>query len=142
MSGTWPRQKSIVGGRETPSRPRGIGRAPRRCVRAVDARRRSSRGPPVHEGPVRSVAEGEHDMSYATLRRYLTVGVLAAVLSAAGAAPASARDLGTAGRAWLWHQDVWTQGVTILWHGAGQSGSKAVPSWAKQGSGLAATGAP
>src|SRR5436305_961445 len=59
MSGTWARQKSIVGGRETPSRPRGIGRAPRRCVRAVDARRRSSRGPPVHEGPVRSVAAGE-----------------------------------------------------------------------------------
>ena len=36
-------------------------------------------------------------MSYATLRRYLTVGVLAAALGAAGAAPASARDLGTAG---------------------------------------------
>ncbi|HYX24009.1 MAG TPA: hypothetical protein VFC23_07630 [Thermoanaerobaculia bacterium] len=82
-------------------------------------------------------------MSYATLRRYLTVGVLAAALGAAGAAPASARDLGTAGRAWLWLQDVWTQGVSILWQGpgAGESGSKLVPSWAKQGPGVDPSGA-
>jgi len=81
-------------------------------------------------------------MSYATLRRYLTVGVLAAVLSAAGAAPASARDLGTAGRTWLWLQDVWTQGVSILWPGARESGAKVVPSWAKQGYGVDPNGAP
>ncbi len=124
-------------GRETPSRPRGTDEP--RAVRPGRWRSTApSRGPPGHEGPFRSAAEGEHDMSYTTLRRYLTVGVLAAVLSAAGAPPASARDVGTAGRAWLWLQDVWTQGVSILWHGAGagDSGSKVVPSWAKQGYGV------
>jgi len=52
-------------------------------------------------------------MSHRSLRRHLTAGVLAAIL--AGAAPAHARDLGTAGRAWLWLQDAWTRGVSALW---------------------------
>ncbi|HEV2852148.1 MAG TPA: hypothetical protein VHC97_05020 [Thermoanaerobaculia bacterium] len=52
-------------------------------------------------------------MSHRSLRRHLTAGVLAVVL--AGAAPAQARDLDTAGRAWLWLQDAWNRGVSVFW---------------------------
>ena len=52
-------------------------------------------------------------MSYRLLRRTVTVGILAAVLL--GTAPAHARDLGSAGRAWGWIQEVWGRGVGALW---------------------------
>jgi hypothetical protein len=82
-------------------------------------------------------------MSQPTLRRHLTAGVLAAILTAASASPANARDLGSAGRAWLWLQDVWTQGISILgsWHGAGEPASKRVPYQANQGYGVDPNGA-
>lgn len=56
-------------------------------------------------------------MSRTMLRRHLTAGLLAAVLTLAGAVPAQARDLGPAPaeRAWQWLQDVWTKGVLALW---------------------------
>jgi hypothetical protein len=81
-------------------------------------------------------------MSHRSLRRHLTAGVLAAVL--AGAAPAQARDLGTAGRAWLWLQDAWTRGVSALWdrtpvavrRGGGPEDQR------KEGDGLDPNGAP
>lgn len=59
-------------------------------------------------------------MPQPTFRRYLIVGFLAAALTLAGAPPVNARDLGTAGHAWIWLQDVWTQGVSVLldWHGS------------------------
>jgi hypothetical protein len=77
-------------------------------------------------------------MSQPTLRRYLTVGILAAVLTAANAAPAQARDLGTAGRAWTWLQGIWTQGVSALWdwNRTGEPGPKGVLYQEKQGPGL------
>lgn len=50
-----------------------------------------------------------------TFRRYLIAGALASILTLAGAVPANARDLGTAGHAWAWLQDVWTQGFSTLW---------------------------
>jgi len=72
-------------------------------------------------------------MSHRSLRRQLTTAVLAAVL--AGAAPAHARDFGTAGRAWTWLQDAWTRGVSALWD------RKPAPvrnsaAWQKEGLGL------
>jgi hypothetical protein len=81
-------------------------------------------------------------MSHTTLRRYLVVGVLVAVLAAAGAAPANARELNTAGSAWLWLQDLWTQGVSSLWGWHGREApshgraSGLVPIIAKEGYGL------
>jgi len=83
-------------------------------------------------------------MSQTTLRRCLTVAILAAVLTTAGAAPAQARDLGTAGRAWLWLQDVWTQRLSALWDGSGggKPESKEIPFQAKEGLGLDPNGSP
>jgi hypothetical protein len=87
-------------------------------------------------------------MPLTTLRRYLIVGVLAVVLTLAGAAPANARDLGTASHAWLWLQDIWTQGVSVLWawHGREAPGpgraSGLVPIVSKQGLGLDPNGSP
>jgi hypothetical protein len=81
-------------------------------------------------------------------RRYLIAGSLAAALTMAGAAPANARDLGTAGHAWAWLQDVWTQGISALWPGHGRvapSSGRApgsVPITAKQGLGLDPNGSP
>jgi hypothetical protein len=79
-----------------------------------------------------------------TLRRCLTVGVLAAVLTTAGAAPAPARDLSTAGRAWLWFQDVWTQRLSALWDWdvGGRPDSRKVLFQEKEGLGLDPNGAP
>jgi hypothetical protein len=93
---------------------------------------------------VRAAMEGVYAMSQSTLRRYLTVGVLAAILTTASAAPAQARDLGTAGRAWLWLQDVWTQGVSALWDWSGVAGpgSKGAPRREKQGHGMGSKGLP
>jgi hypothetical protein len=65
-----------------------------------------------------------HTMPLTTLRRYLITGVLAAALTLAGAAPANARDLGTAGHVWLWLQDVWTQGISVLWDWRGREAPK------------------
>ena len=87
-------------------------------------------------------------MSNTTLRRYLVVGVLVAVLAAAGAAPANARDLSTAGSAWLWLQDVWTQGIYALWgwHSPEPAGPRRTSGWvpivAKEGLGLDPNGSP
>jgi len=72
-------------------------------------------------------------MSHRSLRRHLTAGVLAAIL--AGAAPAHARDLGTAGRAWLWLQDAWTRGVSALWERT-PAPARASAAWQKEGLGL------
>jgi hypothetical protein len=86
-------------------------------------------------------------MPLSTLRRYLVLGVLAAALALAGAAPANARDLGTAGHAWLWLQDVWTQGISVLWDWHGREAPKPgqasglVPINAKEGYGLDPNGA-
>lgn len=83
-----------------------------------------------------------------TFRRYLIAGSLAAALTVAGAAPANARDLGTAGDAWAWLQDVWTQGFSALWawpvREAPSPGraSGLVPITAKQGLGLDPNGSP
>jgi hypothetical protein len=86
-------------------------------------------------------------MPLTTLRRYLIVGILAAVLTLAGAAPANARDLGPAGQAWLWLQDVWTQGASALWPWRGETPSPGrasglIPIIAKEGLGLDPNGAP
>jgi hypothetical protein len=87
-------------------------------------------------------------MSNTTRRRYLVVGVLIAVLATAGAAPASARDLNSAGSAWLWLQDFWTQGVSSLWGWHGREvpspgrASGLVPIVAKEGPGLDPNGSP
>ena len=82
--------------------------------------------------------------SLSTLRRYLAVGALAAILTTANAAPAQARDLGTAGRAWLWLQDVWTQGVSALWgwSGATKPEPKGVPHREKRGYGVGSSDSP
>ena len=75
-------------------------------------------------------------MSHRSLRRHLTAGVLAAIL--AGAAPAHARDLGTAGRTWLWLQDAWTRGVSALWERtpAPARAARSSAAWQKEGHGL------
>jgi hypothetical protein len=79
-------------------------------------------------------------MSLSTLRRYLAAGVLIAILAAASAAPANARDLTSAGGAWLWLQDVWTQSFSALWswpgHEVPSRASSLVPIVGKQGLGL------
>jgi hypothetical protein len=72
-------------------------------------------------------------MSHRSLRRQLTAAVLAAVL--AGAAPAHARDLGTAGRAWTWLQDAWTRGVSALWDRT-PAPARNSAAWQKEGLGL------
>jgi len=71
------------------------------------------------------------------------VGVLAAVLTTAGAAPAHARDLDPASRAWHWLQEVWTQRLSALWDwgGAGKP-EKGAPSRTKQGAGRDPNGSP
>lgn len=83
-------------------------------------------------------------MSHSMLRRCLIVGVLAAVLTTANPAPAQARDLGAAGRVWLWLQDVWTQRLSVLWggNGSGNPEPKKVPFQAKEGPGFDPNGAP
>jgi hypothetical protein len=53
-------------------------------------------------------------MTQRTVRRFAAAAALAAILFTA-AAPAQARDLGAAPRAWLWLQDFWTKGVSFLW---------------------------
>lgn len=79
-------------------------------------------------------------MSLSTLRRYLAAGVLIAILAAASAAPANARDLTRAGGAWLWLQDVWTQSFSALWSWPGREvpsrASGLVPIVGKQALGL------
>jgi hypothetical protein len=80
-----------------------------------------------------------HTMPLTTLRRYLIVGALAAILTMAGVSPANARDLGTAGHAWLWLQDVWTQGISVLWAWQGRDApnpGRASGIISKQGLGL------
>ncbi|HEX4961226.1 MAG TPA: hypothetical protein VF173_10345, partial [Thermoanaerobaculia bacterium] len=90
----------------------------------------------------RSAAEGEHDMSQSTLRRGLTAGALAAVLVAAGAAPAGAHDPVTAGRAWLWIQDIWMRGISTVGYPGGEPKPSALPSREKEKGMSAASTAP
>ena len=59
---------------------------------------------------------GRTHMAQRTLRRFVTVGVLAAALAIAAATPAHARDLGPTVRPWGWLQDLWTRGVSVLWN--------------------------
>ena len=89
----------------------------------------------------RSVAEGEHSMQ-SNFRRYLIAGALTTILVLASAAPANARDLGTASHAWAWLQGVWTQGVSALWAWPGREAAGPgraagwVPIIEKEGPGL------
>jgi hypothetical protein len=57
-------------------------------------------------------------MNQLMLRRFVTVGALAAILFLAASGSAQARGFSSAG-AWGWLQEVWSQGVAGLWNGAG-----------------------
>jgi hypothetical protein len=54
-------------------------------------------------------------MSSKVFRRYVAVGVLAALTSLAGAPAAQAKEMGLAGRAWQWVQETWRfEGLNLL----------------------------
>ncbi len=54
-------------------------------------------------------------MSSKSFRRYVAVGILAALVSLAGAHPVHARQAGTVERAWQWVQEAWRFSGLNLW---------------------------
>jgi hypothetical protein len=55
-------------------------------------------------------------MTQRTPQRFAAAAALAAVLFLTAAAPAQARDLGPAPRAWQWLQELWIKGTSVLWN--------------------------
>ena len=49
-------------------------------------------------------------------RRYAALGIFVAMASLAGANPAQAREIGTAGRVWQWMQEAWQLNALIPWN--------------------------
>jgi hypothetical protein len=78
-------------------------------------------------------------MSSKVFRRYVAVGVLAALTSLAGAPAAQAKEMGLAGRAWQWVQETWRfDGLNLL----SRPASKAPRTMEKSGPGLDPNGKP
>ncbi|HSG39072.1 MAG TPA: hypothetical protein VLE27_05500 [Thermoanaerobaculia bacterium] len=81
-------------------------------------------------------------MNRTTLRRSVVAGLLAAAMGLAGANPAQAREMGTAGQAWQWAQKAWTVGMYTLWGRVPAPNVKPQRSVEKEGWGLDPNGAP
>jgi hypothetical protein len=84
-------------------------------------------------------------MSQQMVRRFVTVGTLAAILFVGGAGSVQARDF-SPGNALSWLQELWAKGVSAVWGGAGTPaparGSGKAGDLRKEGHGLDPNGSP
>lgn len=75
-------------------------------------------------------------------RRYVAVGILAAMTSLVGAPPAQAREISIASRAWQWMQEAWWFNGLPLWTRLPAAASNAQRTTEKGGPGLDPNGKP
>jgi hypothetical protein len=84
-------------------------------------------------------------MSQQMVRRFVTVGTLAAILFVGGAGSVQARDF-SPGNALSWLQELWAKGVPAVWGGAGTPVPVASPRssgiFLKEGPGVDPNGVP